>query len=164
MRYLSTSGRAPQVPFRTALLEGLAPDGGLYLPDSIPRLSEAWMRGLRDRSIADIGTEIASKFVDELPTDELQPLIADTLDFEMPLIELEPGVFVLELFHGPTLAFKDVGARFMARMFSALHEDDDRPLTVVVATSGDTGGAVARAFYGVPRTHASDRRGSESGR
>ncbi|MCC7123506.1 MAG: threonine synthase [Acidobacteria bacterium] len=152
-RFISTRGQAPAVGFREALLAGLAPDGGLYVPQAIPRLPDATWRDLRGHSLADIGTTLIAPLIgDELPRATLHALLADALDFPIPLVPLGDRISMVELFHGPTFAFKDVGARVLARMMSAVHDADAPPLTVLVATSGDTGGAVAQAFHGVPRT------------
>ena len=120
------------------------------MPESLPRLDEALLRDLASRSPAELGTAVSAPFVDALTDAERAELVADTLDFDIPLVDLGAGVWVLELFHGPTLAFKDVGARFMARLMARWAGDDPRgPLTVLTATSGDTGGAVAQAFAGL---------------
>ena len=152
MRYLTTRGQAPPASFRTALFEGLAPDAGLYVPETI----EAWTGGelerLPRRTLTEIGLRVLRPFTrGELDAATLEAVVVEALDFSIPLVEVDPGVFALELFHGPTLAFKDVGARVMARVMAAMHTADD-PLTVLAATSGDTGSAVANAFYRVPHT------------
>jgi threonine synthase len=150
MRYVSTNGRARPVAFREAALRGTAEDGGLYLPERIPALApEVWERG-GDVAFAETALAVAHAFLHEdFTDDELRAIVADAFTFAVPLVALEPSLHVLELFHGPTLAFKDVGARFMARVFSRLRRDTDAPLTVLVATSGDTGGAVAAGFHNV---------------
>lgn len=153
MRFLSTVGKAPLVPFREALLEGLAPDGGLYLPERVPAFSAATLDAFRGASLADVATVIAGEFVADIPADELAALCRDAFDFEVPLVRLTDRAHVLELFHGPTLAFKDVGARFMARTMGFYLREQGETLTILVATSGDTGGAVAQAFHGVAGTH-----------
>jgi len=149
VRYLSTGGSAPATDFRTALLTGLAPDGGLYLPETIPRIDvDRLARG----DLAATATAVLSPYVEGcLDPDELEVLVADALDFPVPLVRIADDVSVLELFHGPTLAFKDVAARTMARLMARLR-DPERPLTVLVATSGDTGSAVAHAFWKVAGT------------
>ena len=149
MRYRSTRGGAPPVDFFGALFHGLAPDGGLYLPESIPIIRRPPRSSDGVTSLADTAFAVLRPFVDDLPDDELRRLGADALDFPIPLVEEESGVFVLELFHGPTLAFKDVGARFQARLMSAGRRREPRDLTILVATSGDTGSAVAQAFHGM---------------
>ncbi len=142
MKFISTRGGASSVDFRTALFAGLAPDGGLYVPGELAPLPlDALTNG-----------GIASYFVgDELPRATVESLLAASLTFPMPLKAVDAGVFALELFHGPTFAFKDVGARVMARLMSAFHAAGEA-LTVLVATSGDTGSAVAHAFHGVEGT------------
>ena len=149
MRFVSTRGGSSPVPFRAALFDGLAPDGGLYVADRLPSID---FRALQDASLIDVGQTIAAHFVgDDLDRMTLERAIGAALDFPIPLVPLADGLGVLELFHGPTFAFKDVGARVMAQLMAALH-DGDRPLTVMVATSGDTGSAVAQAFAGLAGT------------
>ncbi len=143
----STRGAGP-VSFVQAVRDGLAPDGGLYVPVALPRLAD----GLPDPagSFADSGRAVARAFLDgELAPEVLDGVVDGALSFPAPLVPLEEGLHLLELFHGPTLAFKDVGARFLARTLAAT-DDDAGVRTVLVATSGDTGGAVADAFHGVP--------------
>lgn len=154
MRFLSTRARrgSTGVSFKAALFEGLAPDGGLYVPERIDPWSDREIADLGSRTLVDIGIRTLQPFVrDELDDAALGSIVADALNFPIPIVEVEPGVSALELFHGPTLAFKDVGARVMARLMAALHEGGE-PLTVLVATSGDTGGAVAHAFHAVSNT------------
>jgi threonine synthase len=149
VQFISTRHNSPPVSFGTALFEGLAPDGGLYVPDALPAFA---MRDLTGASLAELGAEIAARFVGgELPRSALDRLIASALNFPVPLVSLDGDISVLELFHGPTFAFKDVGARVMARLMAALNAAD-RPLTILVATSGDTGSAVAQAFSGLSGT------------
>lgn len=151
MRYLSTSGESPAADLETALLQGLASDGGLYLPESLSPVSASGIEGMRGRSFVEIATVVAQHVMQgQVEPPELAALIADALNFPVPLVELERDVYVMELFHGPTLAFKDVGARFMARLLKHVLGDDPDPLTILVATSGDTGSAVAHAFLDVP--------------
>ncbi len=145
-QYISTRDSSPAVGFAEALLNGLAPDGGLYLPDRIPPLPSDW----RDAaSLPDLAFEVLHPWLaDDFAPDRLRPLLADALDFPIPLVPLGDDLYVLELFHGPTLSFKDVGARTMARLTAeALHGER---LTILVATSGDTGSAVADGFAGQP--------------
>jgi threonine synthase len=142
MSFISTRGLAPAVDFRTALFEGLAPDGGLYVPQALEPLPPA--------SLNDVG--VARSFVgDEIPADRLEALLAEALNFPIPLVPVRDGLTAMELYHGPTFAFKDVGARVLARLMAQFHTGRD-PLTVLVATSGDTGSAVAQAFFGVEGT------------
>jgi threonine synthase len=149
VRFVSTRGAAPGVSFREALFAGLSPDAGLYVPETLGAID---FEALRGASLVDIGTAIVAHFAgDELPRPAIARLLTDALDFPIPLLPLDDRVSVLELFHGPTFAFKDVGARVMARLMA--HFNDDRqPITVLVATSGDTGSAVAQAFYGLAGT------------
>ncbi len=160
MRFLSTrsatdarrGASAGGVSFTTALFDGPAPDGGLYVPASIERWSEAELARLPRRTLTEIALRVLRPFTrGDLDPAVLEAVVVDALNFEIPLVALHHGVFALELFHGPTLAFKDIGARVMARLMAALH-DADEPLTVLAATSGDTGSAVAHAFYKVPNT------------
>jgi threonine synthase len=142
MKFVSTRGAASAVDFKTALFEGLAPDGGLYVPEGLAALPAD--------ALTDVG--IAQFFLgDQIPRDRLAALLADALNFPIPLVAVRDDLFALELYHGPTFAFKDVGARVMARLMAQFH-DAREPLTVLVATSGDTGSAVAQAFFGVERT------------
>ena len=144
MQFHSTRGRSPAVSFRDALFAGLAPDGGLYVPEALDPFPFEKFRGA---SVIDLGTEIAARFVgDDIPRAQLTRLLASALDFPLPLVPVSDDVSALELFHGPTFAFKDVGARVMARLMAQL-AGDDRTLTILVATSGDTGSAVAQAFF-----------------
>ncbi len=151
MHYVSTNDPSHRVPLKQAVLASLPPDNGLYLPERLPRLDPAFWDVWRDLSFQEIGCRVAQAFFGEdLPEDALRTIVNESLSFEAPLVQVAPQQYVLELFHGPTLAFKDFGARFMARLMRWLTRDDDRLLTVLVATSGDTGGAVAHAFLGVP--------------
>lgn len=151
MRFVSTAGKSPPADLATALLQGLAPDGGLYLPERLPSYCEDFFHRSAT-TMADAGVALLRPFLDDVPEDVTRRLVADALDFDVPLVDLEDGVRVLELFHGPTLAFKDVAARFLARFLAWLARGSERPLTVLVATSGDTGSAVAQAFLGVAGT------------
>jgi threonine synthase len=149
MKFVSTRGGSPAVSFRTALLAGLAPDGGLYVPDQITPLA---FDGLRGASLVELGTEIAGQFVGaEMAQPVLGRLLAAALDFPVPLITVDERSDALELYHGPTFAFKDIGARVMARLMAHFNAESTR-LTILVATSGDTGSAVAHAFFGVDGT------------
>jgi threonine synthase len=152
MRFITTRGRAPDVSFRTALFEGLAPDGGLYVPERLDPWTPADIARLGRRTLTEIGLRVLRPFTrGEIDATVFEAVIAAALDFPIPLVEVEPDVYALELFHGPTLAFKDVGARVMARLMASMHQGD-QPLTVLAATSGDTGSAVAHAFHDVPYT------------
>ncbi len=152
-RYVSTRGDGAGVSFEQALLSGLAPDGGLYLPDRIPPLDAAEGQ-TPDRFPALARRVLAKWLAEEVPAATLGALLDDALSFPVPLVPLDGGdwggVFVLELFHGPTLSFKDFGARTMARLMAHFLRDHDAQLTILVATSGDTGSAVADGFAGQP--------------
>jgi threonine synthase len=146
--FVSTRGNAPAVTFREALLTGLAPDGGLYVPQSLAPVD---FEDLGDASLVEVATAIAVAFIGrELPRGDLERLLGDALNFPIPLALVGERVAV-ELFHGPTFAFKDVGTRVMARLMAHFNQADE-PLTVLVATSGDTGSAVAHAFHGLAGT------------
>lgn len=153
MLYHSTHNPSFRVDLKEAILRSLPPDNGLYMPDVLPVLGEDFWNSLRDMSFQEIGVTVANAFFSEdVPADALKEIVEGTLAFDAPLVTLGPDDHILELFHGPTLAFKDFGARFMARLMAWLTRDEDRLLTVLVATSGDTGGAVASAFHHVPGT------------
>ncbi len=149
MNFISTQQDADPISFSEAMIRGLAPDGGLYVPESIPRLPDAFWASLHGKSFAEIGLEMARRYIDDISPDQLKALIEDAYDFEAPLVHLKDHYYILELFHGPTLAFKDFGARFMARIFSAFRKTTDRDVIILAATSGDTGSAVAHGFLGV---------------
>ena len=150
MKFASTRGRAPAVGLGSALLAGLAPDGGLYVPESLPILDATNFRDCR--TLAQTGARLLSPFFAGDPlAEELPEICAEAFDFPTPLVALStPSDFVLELFHGPSSAFKDVGARFLAACMRRLQPVGAQPLTILVATSGDTGAAVAAAFHGLP--------------
>ena len=151
MRFVSTAGKAPAATLGEALLEGPAPDGGLYVPERLERLTAEDLALLGRLPLTGIASILGHRlFGSQVPEDELAALVEDALDFPIPLCQIEPGVFCLELFHGPTLAFKDIAARVMARLMSRFAATAGQPeTTVVVATSGDTGSAVAHAFSGL---------------
>ncbi len=149
MKWISTRGASPPVSFIDALFAGTAPDGGLYMPGRLEPLPVETYAAIRGAGIAEIGTLVGGHLLrDEITTEALRPLVRDALSFPIPLVQVTDRVWVLELFHGPTLAFKDVGARMQARLLH--YFTDGTPLTILVATSGDTGGAVAQAFHRVP--------------
>lgn len=153
MIFYSTTKATTPVSLKKATLEGLAPDGGLYVPSLMPVFSPEEIELLRTASFSDLAFAIAKKFAgDEIPLDTLAGLVDDCFTFETPLHELDADTFVEELFHGPTLAFKDYGARFLARMTGVFAAEESRMITVLVATSGDTGSAVAYGFHGIPNT------------
>lgn len=150
MRFISTEGRAPEADLPTALFRGLAPDGGLYMPRGLPSLSRQEVKGIRGQPWSRVALEAARRLLgQDLEDPGLEKVVKEALDFPVPLVPLRENLHVLELFHGPTLAFKDVGARFMARLMAHFRDTDQGPLTVLTATSGDTGGAVAQAFQGL---------------
>ncbi len=149
-KFRSTLHRSPEVSLREAVLRGSAPDGGLYLPVEIPRLQKSFLERLASLTFQEIAREVAALFTgDEIPPDVLTKIVTDAFDFPVPLVTLSERLHILELFHGPTLAFKDFGARFMARLMGYFVAESGKELTVIVATSGDTGSAVAHAFLGV---------------
>lgn len=150
MKYFSLNHNAPQVSFQEAVVQGLAPDRGLYFPESITPLPHSFFENMENLTHEEIALEAIKQFVgDEIPEAELQRIIAETLCFDFPCVPVEDDIYSLELFHGPTMAFKDVGARFMSRCLGYFNRNDDKKVTVLVATSGDTGGAVASGFLGV---------------
>ncbi|WP_046758000.1 threonine synthase [Kordia jejudonensis] len=150
MNYYSLHHKSPKVSFKEAVIRGLAPDRGIYFPKNITPLSEEFIQNIHNYSHEEIAFEAIKQFVgDEIPTDVLKEIIAETLSFEFPVVPVEDNIGTLELFHGPTMAFKDVGARFMARCLGYFNRNSDESVTVLVATSGDTGGAVANGFLGV---------------
>lgn len=150
MRFISTNSSAPPAGFREALFSGLAPDGGLYVPEAIPSLPDNFIETHAADPLPAVGTEILSHYIKDIPSTQIHDLITRALDFPIPVVRLDEGISLLELFHGPTLAFKDVGARFMAQAMSHYLAGEERELTIVVATSGDTGSAVAHGFFNVP--------------
>lgn len=153
MLYHSTNNPAHRVGLKEAVLRSLPPDNGLYMPDTLPVLDSTFWNTWRDMSFAEIGTHVASAFFrEDVSAGTIRDIVEGTLAFDAPVVTLTPNDHILELFHGPTLAFKDFGARFMARLMAHLTKNDNRELTVLVATSGDTGGAVASAFHNVPGT------------
>ena len=173
MKFVSTNGQSPAVDLRTALTQGLAPDGGLYLPERMDPVDATVLAGLHGQSFSVVSRAVVRHLLGSIvPPDDLDRIVDAALNFEVPLVALsdngstrEDGpadgpadgptdrsmddLYLLELFHGPTLAFKDVGARFMAQLVGYLGNEGDAPLTILAATSGDTGSAVAQAFFGV---------------
>jgi threonine synthase len=150
MQYFSTNRRSPAATFREAVIQGQPDDKGLYFPAEIPRLREGFVERLGEMSNAEIAYEVIRPFIeDEIDEARLREICEETVSFEFPLVELSENISVLELFYGPTLAFKDVGARFMSRCLGYFSQGKGEKTVVVVATSGDTGGAVAAGFHGV---------------
>jgi threonine synthase len=151
LRYRSTSREAPLTSLRGAVLRGLAPDGGLYMPVEIARHSPEELEQFRRLPFTEVCFRVAKPFATpDVPDEVLWQVVSEAINFPVNLVSLSPGLHILELFHGPTLAFKDFGARFMARLMGYFVRGETRPLTVLVATSGDTGSAVAHGFLGVP--------------
>lgn len=150
MYYFSLNKKAPNTSFKDAVIKGLAPDKGLYFPEHIESLPNSFFENIDDLSYAEIAFQAIKQFVTpDIPEPVLKEIIEDTLSFDFPVVELNNHISTLELFHGPTMAFKDVGARFMARCLGYFNLDNTNEVTVLVATSGDTGGAVANGFLGV---------------
>lgn len=151
MRYRSTSRQAPLTSLHGAVLRGLAPDGGLYMPVEIARRTPQELEEFRRLPFTEVCFRVVKPFVGpEVPEEILWQVVSEAINFPVKLISLSPALHILELFHGPTLAFKDFGARFMARLMGYFVRGETRQLTVLVATSGDTGSAVAHGFLGVP--------------
>ncbi|HEX8838615.1 MAG TPA: threonine synthase [Candidatus Acidoferrum sp.] len=151
MRYRSTSRQAPLTSLRGAVLRGLAPDGGLYMPVEIARHSPEELEEFRKLPFTEVCFRVVKPFATpDVPEEVLWQNVSEAINFPVKLVSLSPGLHILELFHGPTLAFKDFGARFMARLMGYFVRGESRQLTVLVATSGDTGSAVAHGFLGVP--------------
>lgn len=150
MNYYSLNKQAPNTSFKDAVIKGLAPDKGLYFPENITPLSKSFWNNIDNLSYSEMAYEAIKQFVyPEIPEDVLKTIVEETLSFDFPVIKLNDNISTLELFHGPTMAFKDVGARFMARCLGYFNKDNTNEVTVLVATSGDTGGAVANGFLGV---------------
>jgi len=152
MKYFSLNNNAPEVSFRDAVVNGIAPDRGLYFPENITPLPKEFIDNLENYSNNEIAFEVIKQFVgNEIPETKLKQIVQETLCFDFPIVPIEENIGSLELFHGPTMAFKDVGGRFMARCLGYFNEKEknDKDITVLVATSGDTGGAVASGFLGV---------------
>lgn len=152
MQYYSTSGNAPKTSLQEAVVKGLAPDKGLYMPERIPMIPKAFFNNIGEMSLQDIAYVVANTlFGDDIDSETLKNIVNETLNFDIPLVKVADNKYSLELFHGPTLAFKDVGARFMARLLGYFNKKNGtKDVNVLVATSGDTGSAVANGFLGVP--------------
>ncbi|MDD4592997.1 MAG: threonine synthase [Parabacteroides sp.] len=155
MKYYSTNGKAPLASLEEAVVKGLAVDKGLYMPEHIHALDWSTIADMKNRSFQEIACIVAEAFFGEdMDRNVLDEIVKDTLIFDVPVVHVNDGIYSLELFHGPTLAFKDVGARFMARMLSYfIRKEGLDKVNVLVATSGDTGGAVANGFLGVEGIH-----------
>lgn len=155
MKYYSTNKQTPDVSLQEAVVKGLAPDKGLYMPENIKTLPQSFYDNIGDMSFQEIAYTVADAFFGEdIDTDTLKKIVYDTLNFETPLVHVNDNIYSLELFHGPTLAFKDVGGRFMARLLAYfIQQQGQKDVKVLVATSGDTGSAVANGFLGVEGIH-----------
>ncbi len=156
MKYYSTEKKAPLASLEKAVVRGLAEDRGLYMPERIKPLPQEFFDEIENLSFHDIASQVAACFFGEdIPSADLRKIVEDTLSFDVPVVTVTDRIFSLELFHGPTLAFKDVGARFMARLLAYFRHkrEDPRRVNVLVATSGDTGSAVANGFLGVVGVH-----------
>lgn len=150
MKYYSLNRQSAITDFKEATIKGQAPDGGLYFPSSVPAVDKDFIKNINRYSKEEIGFTIMKPYVgNAIPHNVLQRIVDETIDFDFPLVQINNDVYTLELFHGPTLAFKDVGARFMSRCLGYFNHNEDKHTTVLVATSGDTGGAVANGFHNV---------------
>jgi len=153
MKFYSTNNPGLKVELKEAVIRGLAPDGGLYMPESIPRLPDSFFSSLGKISFQEIGITVGRNLLgDSIPDKELVRIVNHTIQFDAPLVAVEQDVFALELFHGPTLAFKDFGARFMSQLLGYFASEQKQEVVILVATSGDTGSAVANGFLGVAGT------------
>ncbi len=153
MRFYSTNNKSLGVDFSQAVKEGLAPDGGLFMPEKIETLPPAFWREFDAKGFPDLAFDVARTFLSgSIPEADLKHIINRAINFDAPLARVEPGVYALELFHGPTLAFKDFGARFLAAVLGYYSQKENTDVTILVATSGDTGSAVAHGFYKVQGT------------
>ena len=155
MKYYSTNKKAPMASLHEAVVKGLAGDRGLYMPERIKALPQSFYDNIDRLSFHEIACAVADAFFGEdVPADDLQRIVCDTLSFDCPVVQVDENIYSLELFHGPTLAFKDVGARFMARLLQHfIRQEKQERVNVLVATSGDTGSAVANGFLGVEGIH-----------
>ena len=156
MKFYSTNGQAPLASLEKAVVKGLAEDRGLYMPERIKPLPQSFFDNIQNLSFQEIAYTVADAFFGEdVPADDLKRIVYDTLSFDCPVQKVKDNIYSLELFHGPTLAFKDVGARFMARLLQYFIKKEGQSdlVNVLVATSGDTGSAVANGFLGVDGIH-----------
>ena len=163
MKYYSTNGKAPVADLHKAVVKGLAEDRGLYMPERIKKLPKEFFDTIETKSFQEIAYTVADAFFGEdVEAEALKKIVYDTLSFDCPVVKVKDNIYTLELFHGPTLAFKDVGARFMARLLQYFIRQDascgdkataPQTVNVLVATSGDTGSAVANGFLGVDGIH-----------
>jgi threonine synthase len=150
MKFISTTGQGPEVSFREAVLNNLPNDGGLYFPTEIPQLEQGFIKEIPKMQLSEIAFEVLPKFCTaDIRTNELEEITERVFDFPIPLVQVNVKIHCLELFHGPTYAFKDIGAKFLAECLAHFNVSENKETTVLVATSGDTGGAVAKGFLGV---------------
>lgn len=153
MNFYSTNNKNLKVPFMEAVFNSLPADKGLYMPEIIPQMDTEFIKNLHSYTLTEISFEVAKALLDgAIPDDELQKIVSATINFDAPIVDISDKIHVLELFHGPSLAFKDFGARFMSRVMAYFMHQGEQELNVLVATSGDTGGAVALGFLGVSNT------------
>lgn len=151
MKFYSTNNKSNLLSFEEAVMKGLADDGGLFVPVSIPYLGNNFFKDIENKSFVEVALEVTKHFVeDEIPKNKLEEIVSEAINFPAPIVEIAKNLFVLELFHGPTLAFKDFGARFMAKTMGYFAQKENTHLKILVATSGDTGSAVANGFYDTP--------------
>jgi threonine synthase len=153
MNYYSTNNKNLRVSLRDAVIQGLAPDNGLYMPERIPTLPSSFFESIEKLSFQEIGYQVAKNVIgDDLVASDLKRIVDHTIQFDAPVVNIEENIFSLELFHGPTLAFKDFGARFLSGLLGHFASQQDKEITILVATSGDTGSAVANGFLNVKGT------------
>lgn len=153
MTYYSTNNPSYKTNLQEAVIKSLAPDNGLFMPERIPVFPAEFFASLHEKTFAEIAFEVAHTLLgNDIPVQRLKKIVEHTITFDAPLVEIENDIFALELFHGPTLAFKDFGARFMSQVLRYFAEQIHRDITILAATSGDTGSAVANGFLGVPGT------------
>lgn len=154
IQFYSTTGKSPKVSLEEAVMQGLASDGGLFMPDSIPVMTPHFFNRINSLSFQEVGFEVANTLLQGIiPPENLLKIVDNSMTFEVPLKALEKDLYALELFHGPTMSFKDFGARFMAQLLGYFVQHRDKTLNILVATSGDTGSAIADGFYKVPGIH-----------
>jgi threonine synthase len=150
MNFYSLHKKSPSVNFKDATINGQAPDKGLYFPETIPQIKKEWINNIENISNEEIAFEVIKPYVgNAISENDLFSIVKETINFNIPLVKVTDNISSLELYHGPTLAFKDIGARFMSRCLGHFVKGGDKKVTVLVATSGDTGGAVANGFYNV---------------
>ena len=154
MKLYSTKKTVPEVSLKEAVFKGLPSDNGLYMPTEIPVLPQAFFDSIEEKSFQEIAFEVSKALIgDDVPAADLKKIIDDVISFDAPVIKIQDDIHVLELFHGPSLAFKDFGARFMSRLISYFLSKEKSDINILVATSGDTGGAVAQGFFNMPGIH-----------